>query len=98
LHHLRHRGNDVIIFHILDEAEVHFPFDGNIEFEDTESHDKLVLDARGIRKDYIDALQEFIADYKRECFKARIDYVPVNTSISFDKALMEYLLNRQKNM
>lgn len=98
LHHLRHRGNDVILFHILDEAEVHFPFDGNIEFEDTESHDKLVLDARGIRKDYIEALKEFMADYRQECFKARIDYVPVDTSVSFDKALLEYLLNRQKNM
>src|SRR5262249_27386821 len=28
LHHLRHRGNDIILFHILDEAEAHFPFDG----------------------------------------------------------------------
>lgn len=98
LHHLRHRGNDVILFHILDEAEVYFPFEGNIEFEDSESHDKLVLDARGIRKDYVAALKEFMTQYQQECFKARIDYVPVNTSVSFDKALLEYLLNRQKNM
>src|SRR5215472_5009645 len=37
LHHLRHRGNEVILFHVLDEAEVHFPFDGLIEFEDEET-------------------------------------------------------------
>src|SRR2546426_12241725 len=44
LHHLRHRGNEVILFHILDEAEVHFPFEGLIEFEDVESPDRLTLD------------------------------------------------------
>jgi len=52
LHHLRHRGNEIILFHILDEAEAHFPFDGVIEFEDTEDHSKLTIDARGMRGDY----------------------------------------------
>src|SRR5918911_1621726 len=51
LHHLRHRGNEVILFQILDEAEVHFPFDGVVEFEDIEDHDKLTIDARGMRQD-----------------------------------------------
>jgi uncharacterized protein (DUF58 family) len=96
LHHLRHRGNEVILFHILDEAEVRFPFDGLFEFEDTESHDKLILDAKGIRSDYLDSLKEFTGAYQKDCQKANIDYVPVDTSISFDKALTEYLLNRQK--
>src|SRR5437868_2212461 len=42
LHHLRHRGNEIILFHILDEAEVHFPFQGLIEFQDVETPDRLV--------------------------------------------------------
>jgi uncharacterized protein (DUF58 family) len=96
LHHLRHRGNEVILFHILDEAEVHFPFQGVIEFEDVEEHDKLTVDARGIRSDYLGALGEFQEFYRRECAKANIDYVSMDTSISFDKALMEYLIQRQK--
>ncbi len=96
LHHLRHRGNEVILFHILDEAEVHFPFDGVIEFEDVEEPHKLTLDARGIRGDYLKAVHEFQELYQRECAKANIDYVPMDTSISFDKALMGYLLQRQK--
>ncbi len=96
LHHLRHRGNEVILFHILDEAEVHFPFDGVIEFEDVEEPHKLTLDARGIRSDYLKAVHEFQELYQEECAKANIDYVPMDTSISFDKALMGYLLQRQK--
>jgi uncharacterized protein (DUF58 family) len=96
LHHLRHRGNEIILFHILDEAEVHFPFEGVIEFEDVEDHDKLTLDARGMRTDYLGAVSEFREMYRSECAKASIDYVAMDTSVSFDKALMEYLLQRQK--
>jgi uncharacterized protein (DUF58 family) len=96
MHHLRHRGHEVILFHILDEAEVHFPFDGTIEFEDVEDHEKLVVDARGMRGEYLEAVEEFRNFYRTECPKANIDYVPMDTSISFDKALMQYLLQRQK--
>jgi uncharacterized protein (DUF58 family) len=96
LHHLRHRGHEVIIFHILDEAEVHFPFEGVIEFEDVEEDRKLTLDAKGMRRDYVTAVEEFREQYRTECAKANIDYVTMDTSVSFDKALMEYLLKRQR--
>src|SRR6516165_2274181 len=89
LHHLRHRGNEIILFHILDEAEVHFPFQGIVEFEDVEDQRKLTLDAKGMRTDYLKALGDFQEYYRRECNKANIDYVPMDTSVSFDKALME---------
>ncbi len=96
LHHLRHRGNEVIVFHVLDEAEVHFPFEGVIEFEDVEQNDKLTIDAKGMRRDYLQAVREFREFYREECAKANIDYVPMDTSVSFDRALMEYLLQRQR--
>jgi uncharacterized protein (DUF58 family) len=96
LHHLRHRGNEVVLFHVLDEAEVHFPFDGVIEFEDVEEHGKLTIDAKGMRRDYLQAVGDFREFYRTECAKANIDYLPMDTSVSFDKALMEYLLQRQR--
>jgi len=96
LHHLRHRGHEIILFHILDEAEVHFPFDGMIEFLDVEEPRKLTLDARNMRSDYLKSLQEFQATYRRECANAGIDYVAMDTSVSFDKALLEYLVQRQR--
>jgi uncharacterized protein (DUF58 family) len=96
LHHLRHRGHEVIIFHILDEAEVHFPFSGVIEFEDVEEDRRLTLDAQGMRPDYLQAVRAFQQHYREECAKVNIDYVAMDTSVSFDKALMEYLLQRQK--
>jgi uncharacterized protein (DUF58 family) len=96
IHHLRHRGNEVILFHILDEAEVHFPFEGMVEFEDVEDHNQLTIDARGMRSDYLKSLADFQEFYRKECAKANVDYVPIDTSVTFDKALMEYLLQRQK--
>jgi uncharacterized protein (DUF58 family) len=96
LHHLRHRGNEVILFHILDEAEVHFPFQGLVEFADVESTEKLTLDARGMREDYLGALAEFQSAYREECSKASVDYVAMDTSVNFDKALLEYLIQRQR--
>src|SRR6202795_3870116 len=53
LHQLRHRGHDVIVFHILDEAEVHFPFEGLVEFKDAEENRKMTLDAAGMKPDYL---------------------------------------------
>jgi uncharacterized protein (DUF58 family) len=96
LHHLRHRGHEIILFHILDEAEVQFPFEGLIEFTDVETPDHLTLDAKGMRTDYLQALHEFREMYRHECARVSIDYVPMDTSVGFDKALMEYLVQRQR--
>ena len=95
LHRLRHGGHDVILFHVLDEAEVRFPFDGVVEFEEPESHDKLQVDAGGFRADYLAEIAKFRERYRRECFQSGIDYVALDTSMPFDKALVEYLVNRR---
>ena len=95
LHRLRHAGHDVILFHVLDEAEVHFPFDGMVEFEDPETLDKLQIDASGFRPDYLAEVQAFCDRYRRECFQSGIDYVGLDTSMQFDRALTGYLASRR---
>jgi uncharacterized protein (DUF58 family) len=94
LYRLRHGGHDVILFHVLDEAETRFPFNGMVELEDPETQQRLALDADAFRRDYLNELEAFREHYRRECFQARIDYVPLDTSMRFDKALLEYLLRR----
>lgn len=95
LHRLRHGGHDVILFHILDEAEVRFPFDGMIEFEEPETNERLQVDASNYRKDYFAELEEFRERYRKDCFQTGVDYVALDTSMQFDKALMEYLISRR---
>jgi uncharacterized protein (DUF58 family) len=92
---LRHGGHDVILFHVLDEAEVRFPFDGVIEFEEPETLEKVQVDAGHYRRQYREEMEEFRASFRRECFQTRIDYVELDTSMQFDKALMEYLISRR---
>ena len=95
LRRLRHGGHDVILFHVLDEAEVRFPFDGLIEFEEPESHQKLQVDATDFRSAYLDEVAAFREQYRQECFQSGIDYVPLDTSMQFDRALTEYLISRR---
>ncbi len=94
LYRLRHGGHDVILFHILDEAEAFFPFNGMVELEDPETNRRLKLDADGFRRDYLAELANFRETYRRECFQSGIDYVSLDTSMQFDKALTEYLASR----
>ena len=96
LYRLRHRGHDVILFHVLDEAETQFPFHGMVELEDPEDRHRLALDADAFRRDYLSEVERFRETYRRECFQARIDYVPLDTSMQFDKALTEYLARRSE--
>jgi uncharacterized protein (DUF58 family) len=95
IHRLRYSGHDVIVFHILDEAEAKFPFEGMLELEDIETPERLLVDAEGIRADYLDEVAAFRGRYRKECLSARVDYVPLDTGMPFDKALMSYLLTRQ---
>ena len=57
---------------------------------------ELTLDAKSMRPDYLRSLAAFRDRYKADCSRVGIDYVPVDTSINFDKALMEYLLQRKR--
>ena len=95
LSRLRHAGHDVILFHILDEAEVSFPFAGMVEFEEPESEQHVEVDAANYRPDYLAELTEFRDSYQNECMRLGVDYVPLDTSIMFDKALLEYLQSRK---
>jgi uncharacterized protein (DUF58 family) len=96
LYRLRHGGHDVILFHVLDEAEVHFPFEGMVELEDPENSQRLSINADGFRRAYLTEVEAFRGNYRRECFQAGIDYVPLDTSMRFDRALTEYLMRRSE--
>ena len=88
----RFKGNDVIVFHILDQAELDLPFDGNILFEDLEEANlKVVADPRSIRNTYREVVQEFINEMRKQCHDSSIDYQLISTSTPLDQALASYL-------
>ena len=95
IHRLRFAGHDLIVFHILDEAEALFPFEGMLRLEDNETNETIEVDADAVKADYLEEVEKFRATYKADCVRARVDYVALHTGMPFDKALMSYLLTRQ---
>jgi len=96
LKHFRHKGHDVIVFHILDPMEISFDFKRNALFKDLETNEKITTQPWHIRADYQKQIKKFIENYKRQCRLNKIDYVLIDTSWDFDRALMEYLLKRKR--
>jgi uncharacterized protein (DUF58 family) len=96
LKHFRYRGTEVIVFQVLDPAELQFPFEQAARFRDLETRDEVLAVPSAVRDDYLKAIAELQERYRRELRLAGIDYVALDTSVPFDTALMAYLMTRRK--
>lgn len=92
---LKHAGHDVIVFHVLDEAEVTFPFQGVVQLRDPETGRDLSVNADEIADEYRKNIADFRQKLSQGFKESHIDYVPLDTSVPYDKALTEYLLSRR---
>jgi uncharacterized protein (DUF58 family) len=95
LKHLRHQKHEVIVFHLLDPAELTFPYTGSVVFRDMETGQTLSTQADTLKADYLEKLNQFIQSYRRGCGASQIDYVQMDTATPFDYALSEYLSRRK---
>lgn len=95
LRNLRHAGHDIIMFHVLDEAEVTFPFKGMVQLRDPETGASEPVRAADAGEEYRKTIEKFRSRLDKEFSESGIDYVPLDTSMPYDKALMEYLLRRR---
>jgi uncharacterized protein (DUF58 family) len=96
LKHFRHRGTDVIVFHVLDPYELQFPFAQAARFKDMESDDEVMAVPGAVRADYLARMQGLIAFYRRELQLAGIDYCLLDTSQPLELGLMSYLMTRRR--
>jgi len=95
LHQTRFRGHDLIVMHVLDAAETTFPFEGSVRLEDPETGQSLVADAASVRDRYAAAIASWREELRDQIAGLRADYVPLDTSMPFDKALVEFLVQRR---
>ena len=91
---LRHRGHDVMIFHIMDEQELDFSYSGTTRFEGMEQMGDIVCDPRSLREGYLQAVETFTDELRRHCAKNVIDFQTIRTSEHLDAALAHYLNHR----
>ncbi|MDX1675582.1 MAG: DUF58 domain-containing protein [Longimicrobiales bacterium] len=90
------RGNDVIVFHVLDPAEIEFPFDEASHFVDKETGDRIPVVPETMRERYRQLIDRHIARLARGFSRERIDYSMFDTSTPLDYALFKYLSDRQQ--
>jgi uncharacterized protein (DUF58 family) len=91
---LRQRGHDVMLFHVMDDDELDFPFNGPTRFEGLELPDNLNCNPRALREGYLESLNRFLEEVRLGCAKNTVDYALLRTSDPLDAALARYLSNR----
>jgi uncharacterized protein (DUF58 family) len=96
LSNVRGRGNDMIVFHLLDRNEIEFPFADATNFIDLETGEKMPVIPEYLRTQYREVVAEHTATLSRRLQEQRVDYARFDTSKPLDKALFTYLLARER--
>jgi uncharacterized protein (DUF58 family) len=96
LKHLRFRGTDIVVFHLLDHDELTFPYERLTRFRDMETTDEVMAAPLEVRDHYLSEIELLVSQYKRELRLVGIDYQLVDTSKSLDFAIMSYLSTRSR--
>jgi uncharacterized protein (DUF58 family) len=94
LNHLRFRGHNVTVFHLMDPWELEFPFTGTCRFLGLENEPEIITQPQRVRQEYLNELGEFTRKVRRACERSHADYVLVNTSRPLETVLAAFLLQR----
>jgi uncharacterized protein (DUF58 family) len=95
LRHLRHERHEVVVFHILDRAELDFPFEEATLFRGLEQFPELLTDPRALRQGYLAEVEGFLGELRRGCGERDVDYVLLPTDADLGVALASYLARRR---
>jgi uncharacterized protein (DUF58 family) len=93
---LRRRGLEVVIFHVLDRAELALPWEGLTLFEGMEDDGELLADPDALRDDYARRIQSHLDAIDAECARSDIERFRSTTSEPVEQALIEFLVSRQR--
>jgi uncharacterized protein (DUF58 family) len=94
LRHLRYQRHEVVVFHVMDAAEMDFPCQDATLFRGMEQMPDLLTDPRSLRESYMEELTKFLDEIKRGCRSERVDYVPFRTDGDVGAVLAAYLARR----
>jgi uncharacterized protein (DUF58 family) len=93
---IRFRGNDVVLFHVLDPTEVDFSFAEPASFEDLESGEQIPIVPDALADQYRALVQGHIAELTKRASAQQVDYTLLTTSTPLDFALFRYLSSRDR--
>lgn len=96
LRFLRHRGHEVLVFHLMDPGERELPAVGDARFVDPETQDELPISVADMRTEYRDAVQQAIQEWHDTLVPAGIDYNLLETHLPLTGPLRMYLRKRER--
>jgi hypothetical protein len=96
LQHFRHNHHEVIVMHVLDDAELTFPYDRVTRFKDMEGSGRVVANPKSLRSRYLARMHGFIEGVKAACFERGISYNLADTKEPYDAFLAAYLEKRSR--
>lgn len=95
LKHFRHRRHDVVLMHVLDPAELEFPFRRATLFRGLEGMPEVMVEPRALRRAYLEQFGRYLRQLKEQCRMHQIEYVLLRTDQPLDIALSGFLASRQ---
>lgn len=93
---LRGRGHDLVVFRVMDPAELEFSFDDPTNLEDLETGEQLPIVPRKLKAGYDQLVSDHVRTLEERCTAEQIDHVLLDTSQPLDMALFRYLTIREK--
>ena len=95
LHHFDFRQHELVIFHVMADEELSFPFTNYQQFRDLEKIvPTLRIDPQAVRAAYLERVGKFVKSIEAACGNLHADYVPVNTKNPLRQTLLRYLGRR----
>jgi uncharacterized protein (DUF58 family) len=96
LHHFHFRKHELVVFHIMAEEELTFPFTKFSDFQDLENMpNQLRIDPSALKATYLENIRQFVTKIEHACGHLNADYVPVNTTTPVEDILTNWLGTRQ---
>ena len=92
----RAQGHDVMVFHILDPAELEFPYDSASSFEDLETGVRMPIVPDNLRDQYKQLIEEHTSTLAKRFTEYQVDYAVFNTSTPLDYGLFKFLSARER--
>lgn len=96
LNYLRASGHDVVLFNVMDPAELNFNFKSPALFQDVESGRNMYVEPSVARDVYERKLNKHLSVIKTTCRDLGIDYHLFATDRPYDLALLEFLQDRMR--
>jgi uncharacterized protein (DUF58 family) len=98
LRHLRYKKHELMMFQVLDPAEIEFPFEDITKFKGLEDAGELLTEPQSLRQAYLEQLALHSDALKKTCRGMHIDFTRMNSGDSLDVALSGFLATRAASM